>query len=169
MKESIDKVAVREMQFEDIVVVYHLGESLYTADKWPVLYRNWDEYEIIERFISDQQFCFVAEIGTKIVGFSIGTIIEKPKSSWSYGYMLWIGVSPKAQGLGVGQKLMQRLTRKFIEEGAKMMMVDTASENEKAISFFKKKGFDNIDDHVYMTKNLLDDPYYQTLKKRGDI
>ncbi len=50
-----------------------------------------------------------------------------------------------------------------------MMMLDTAKDNEQAIGFFKKKGFDKIDEHLYMTKNLLDEPYYQTLKERGEI
>ena len=157
------------MYFEDLVPVYRLGSKLYTADKWPVLYRNWDEYEIIERFISDQEFCFVAENKNKIVGFAIGTIIEKPTGSWSYGYMLWIGVDPKQQGSGLGKRLVQKMTRTFIEKGAKMMMVDTARDNEKAIRFFTKRGFSDIEDHVYMTKNLLDEPYYKKLKKDGTI
>lgn len=35
----------------------------------------------------------------------LGTTIEKRHSSWKYGYLLWLGVSPQAQRLGVGKKL----------------------------------------------------------------
>ena len=169
MKAKNDKVVIREMAFDDLPTVFHLGESLFVADKWPVLYRTWDEYEIMERFLSDSQFCFVAEQGKIIVGFVIGTIIEKTRGSWRYGYLSWLGVHNELQSKGIGQKLINKLTRVFIKEGANMMMIDTASKNTKAIDFFRKKGFDHIDEHVYMTKNLLDSPYYKTLKKKGEI
>jgi ribosomal protein S18 acetylase RimI-like enzyme len=170
MKAKNDKVVViREMEFDDLPTVFHLGETLFAAGKWPVLYRIWDEYEIMERFLSDQQFCFVALVDKKIVGFIIGCITEKAHGAWSYGYVHWLGIREKYQSQGLGRKMLNKLTHKFIEEGAKMMMADTASNNEKAIAFFKKRGFDDIDPHVYMTKNLLDEPYYQALKERGEL
>ena len=169
MKAKNDKVIIRELEFDDLPAVFHLGETLFTAGKWPVLYRHWDEYEVLERFLSDNEYCFVAEREEKIVGFAIGTLIRKSKGSWTYGYLIWLGIDQKFQGKGIGKNLLNRLTRRLIENGAKMMMVDTASDNTQAIEFFKKKGFDNIDPHVYLTKNLLDNPYYKTLKKRGVI
>lgn len=169
MKAKNDKVVIREMEFDDLPTAFHLGESLFTAGKWPVLYRTWDEYEIIERFLSDNEFCFVAERGKKLVGFVIGTLIEKAKGSWAYGYLIWLGVDLEHQGQGIGLKLINKITRRFIQEGAKMMMIDTAGNHAKNIEFFKKRGFDKSEPHVYMTKNLLDTSYYKTLKKRGEI
>ncbi|MBT7736141.1 GNAT family N-acetyltransferase [Candidatus Peregrinibacteria bacterium] len=151
---SLKKIIIREMEFDDLKTVFALGESLFTADKWPVLYRTWDEYEIIERFISDSEFCLVAESGDKIVGFALGTIIEKKKSKWGYGYLLWLGVSKKSQGLGVGRKLINALTKRFVKGGVNIMMADTAEDNEEAQNFFKKHGFDKEEKHVYMFKNL---------------
>ena len=169
MKAKNDKVLIREMQFDDLPTVFHLGESLFTAGKSPVLYRTWDEYEIMERFIADQQFCFVAESEGKIIGFAIGTIIEKARAAWSYGYLSWIGIDPAFQGQGIGKNLINRMTRKFISEGARMMMLDTAADNTSAIRFFKRKGFHNVEQHIYLSKPLVDEPYYKTLKKRGEI
>lgn len=169
MKVKNDKVVIREMEFDDLAPVFHLGEQLFTAGKSPVLYRSWDEYEIMERFISDKQFCYVAEFDKKIVGFSIGTIIEKSHAAWSYGYLCWIGIDPAFQGKGMGRTMINRMTRKFIAEGARMMMLDTAADNEKAINFFKKKGFHRAEQHVYLSKSLVDEPHYKLLKKRGDI
>ena len=51
---------IREMKLEDIPAVYALGEAVFTADKWPSLYRTWDEYEPITLFSTDGDFCFVA-------------------------------------------------------------------------------------------------------------
>ena len=55
-------VAVREMELEDLPKVYALGEKVFTADKWPNLYRTWDEYEIVDRFAADGETCLVAEL-----------------------------------------------------------------------------------------------------------
>lgn len=145
-------VRIRPLEFDDLSPVYHLGAKLFTAAKWPVLYRTWDQYEILERFIGDPGLCVVAESNEEIVGFAIGTIIEK--SSWSYGYLLWLGVDERMQSLGVGKKLHDKMERLFIKEGARIMMIDTASDNEKALAFFKRQGFDNIEEHVYLTKSL---------------
>lgn len=154
------------MEFTDLQEVYVLGTKLFTAEKWPVLYRTWDEYEIIERFISDPEFCLVAEDDDKIVGFALGTLIEKPKAAWVYGYLLWLGVDDVAQNLGVGKKLHAKMTKLFIEEGARIMMVDTARDNERAIGFFKKRGFDSVEEHVYMTKYLGGHPHYKAKRKK---
>ena len=54
-------VVIREMELEDLPAVYALGESVFTADKWPSLYRTWDEYEPVGLFNSDGDFCFVAD------------------------------------------------------------------------------------------------------------
>ena len=43
-------VDVREMVLEDLAAVYALGEAVFTADKWPSLYRTWDEYEPVSLY-----------------------------------------------------------------------------------------------------------------------
>jgi ribosomal protein S18 acetylase RimI-like enzyme len=40
------------------------------------------------------------------------------------------------------------------EQGVRMIIVDTAADNEAAIRFFRKQGFGNVQEHVYMTLNL---------------
>ena len=145
-------VRIRQLEFDDLSPVYYLGTSLFTAEKWPVLYRTWDEYEILERFMSDSEFSLVAEKGDELVGFAIGTIIEK--HSWSYGYLLWLGVREDVQNEGVGKKLYEKMEMLFRKAGARIMMVDTAYDHKKAIAFFKKRGFENVEKHVYLTKGL---------------
>lgn len=153
-RESGGSVVVREMELEDLHRVYALGEKVFTADKWPNLYRTWDEYEIVDRFAADGETCLVAELDGEVVGFSLGTVIEKRHSAWNYGYLLWLGVDPDVGPLGVGSKLFSRMQELFIEGGARMMLVDTATENERALQFFRKQGFGNETGHVYLSKNL---------------
>ena len=78
-KES--NIEVRQMEIGDLADVFHLGERLFTADKWPALYRTWDEFEVVSFYASDTDTCFVATRDDKVVGFALGNIIEKEKKS----------------------------------------------------------------------------------------
>ncbi len=164
-KEQSPEVTIREMQLEDLYKVFRLGEEVFTAELWPNLYRTWDEYEVVDLFSSDGEFCLVAEQETRIVGFALGTYIDKRHSAWSYGYLLWLGVAPDARRTGVARRLLNRLTAQFIEEGARMMILDTEVENEGAIRFFETMGFGNEVKHVYLSRNLMSHPDYK--KKRA--
>jgi ribosomal protein S18 acetylase RimI-like enzyme len=158
-------VIVREMELEDLPAVYALGEAVFTADKWPSLYRTWDEYEAVGLFHSDGEFCFVADKSDRLVGFALGSLIDKRKSAWSYGYLTWLAVDPGLKRSGIATLLMEEITTAFIRAGARMMIVDTDAENDTAISFFRRHDFRNEDRHVYLSKNLTTHPDYQRLRR----
>lgn len=154
---SADKasIEIREMEFEDLQKVFRLGEKLFTPDEWPNLYRTWDEYEILERFMNDNEFCLVAEAnGRSLAGFAIGTVIDKRRSAWKYGYLIWIGSSPRWRKQQIGSKLLKKMSNLFVKAGVRMMLADTEVTNEKALRFLKKHGFGNEQQHVYLSKNL---------------
>jgi acetyl esterase len=158
---------IREMELEDLYRVYALGELLYTAEDWPNLYRTWDETDLINNYTSDGEFCWVAETDTgEIVGFALGAMLEKRRNAWVYGWVDWLGVHSAWQGKGVGKRLLDKLTDLFIEEGARMILIDTEADNEKALRFFKKEGFGNPNEHVYLSRNLTHDPEYLKRKQR---
>ncbi len=154
-------VHIREMTIDDLPVVFALGERLFRAEDLPTLYRTWDEYEIVDLFSSDGQFCLVAEHEEETVGFVAGTVIEKRHSAWSYGYLAWLGIAPDHEGRGIARKLVARLTELFIEAGARIMLLDTEADNARAIKVFEELGFGNPVRHVYMTRNLTRLPEYQ--------
>lgn len=148
------QISVRLMELDDIPLVYHLGEELFGADEFTVLHRTWDEYEVVDLFQSDGDFCFVAETDERLAGFALGTIIDKPRSSWTYGWLLWLGVDPAFQKSGVGQKLFKRYRIAALEAGARILMVDTEADNTKALRFFGKLGFNSKQEHVYLAVNI---------------
>jgi hypothetical protein len=39
-----------------------------------------------------------------LVGFALGTTYEEESGDWKYGYILWMGVSPRRQGGGLGRQ-----------------------------------------------------------------
>lgn len=172
-------ITIRTMELRDLPKVHALGEELFTAEKWPALYRTWDEYEIVEFFAADGDFCLVAVIEAdekednadededdeQVVGFCLGTLLEKRHSAWSYGYLVWMGVDASLKGRGIGRKLLDHLTDLFVENGARMMLVDTAAKNEGALRFFRGQGFGHELEHVYLSRNL--DKHPKAVKRRA--
>jgi len=150
-KEEID---VRDMTIDDLAAVFHLGEQLFTSEFSQSMYRTWDEYEITNLFNTETELCLVAELAGEIVGFALGTTVEKQHSSWKYGYLVWIGVRPGLQKAGAGQKLFAEIRHRMVEQGVRMIVIDTDADNLGGIQFFKKLGFDKMQQHVYMTLNL---------------
>ena len=157
-------VRIREMTIDDLSEVFHIGEEIFTSEYSPVLYRTWDEYEITTLFNSDSELCLVAEADEEILGFALGTTVEKQHSAWKYGYLVWLGVRRGLQKGGTGEKLFRELKRRMVEQGVRMMIIDTDADNEAGIRFFKKQGFGNIQQHVYMTLNLSRRPR----RRKGD-
>ncbi|MEJ2491711.1 MAG: GNAT family N-acetyltransferase [Desulfuromonadales bacterium] len=152
--ENEDVLDIRNMTIDDLAEVFHLGEDLFTSDYSPSMYRTWDEYEITTLFNSDSELCLVAEYGDEIVGFALGTTVEKSNSAWKYGYLVWIGVRRGIQKKGVGDGLFHEIRKRMEEQGVRMILIDTDADNEAGIRFFKKHGFGSVRKHVYMTLNL---------------
>ena len=151
-KRKLD-IEIREMEVDDIPAVFHLGERVFTAEKTPTLYRTWDEFEVVSMFTSDQEYCLVAELDKQIIGFVLGNVIAKRKSAWKYGYLVWLVVSPDYQRMGIASKLFNRFTDKMTEDGVRIFIVDTEADNLEALHFFRAKGFNSPEQHIYMTYN----------------
>jgi len=166
MPSSNKAIEVREMELEDLPGVYALGEAVFTADRWPSLYRTWDEYEPVGLFHSDGEFCLVAEYEGRLAGFALGSLIDKRNSSWSYGYLTWLAVNPEMKRIGIASLLIEEITEAFIRAGARMMIVDTDASNKAAIRLFHKHRFLREDRHVYLSKNLTSHPDYRRLRRK---
>jgi ribosomal protein S18 acetylase RimI-like enzyme len=156
---------IRELQIDDLPAVYALGERLFSADRLPILYRTWDENDLASLFASDRETCLVVEGDGGILGFVLGSVLEKRRGAWTYGYVEWIGVEPGAARHGVGRRLLRALTDRFIELGVRMIIVDTQADNRSAIEFFKSLGFGQEHMHVYMSLNLTGHPEYQRRRR----
>ncbi|MEH1865286.1 MAG: GNAT family N-acetyltransferase [Nostoc sp.] len=159
--DETEAIYVRELGIDDIAPVYHLGEGLFTSDLYPYLYRTWDEWEVIGLYNTDPEYCLVAETEGELAGFILGTIITK--ASWTYGYIIWLGVSPKYQRRGVADKLVDKVVARMIEDGARFMLVDTDPTNTSALKFFNRKGFGNTRQHIFLSMNLSKHEYYGRL------
>ena len=160
-----DPLRIREMTIDDFSEVFHIGEEVFTVEYSQNLYRTWDEYEITTLFNSDNELCLVAESGGKILGFALGTTVNKHNSPWKYGYLVWLGVRPATQKGLVGSMLFKEIKRRMRDQGVRIIMIDTSADNQPAIRFFQKQGFSDIQEHVYMSLNLSRKPKKRAGKK----
>ena len=158
------ELEIREMEIDDLPAVFHLGEQIFTSETVPTLYRTWDEFEVTSLFNADPEFCLVAEVDDATVGFILGTTVTKTKSAWKYGYVVWLAVVPELQREGLGSRLFDKLAEKMIEDGVRIFMVDTEASNGPALRFFKKKGFGNPEEQIYLTLNVKS---YQESQRKG--
>ena len=158
--KPVPPVEIREMELRDVAEVFELGQKLFTADEWPSLYRSWDDHELAQLFSHEAETCLVAEADGRVVGFALGRVMEKPRSAWRYGWLLWLGVEKRFKRAGVATRLVNQLKGLFIERDARIMLVDTAAKNHGALAFFRRSGFGQEIRHVYLSQNLENDPRY---------
>ena len=155
-KKKKSSVVVRQMEIDDLALVFHLGEKLFTAREVPNLYRTWDEYEVVNLYQSDPELCLVAVSAEEIVGFILGSTIEKTHSAWKYGHLIWLGTEPELQRKGIALKLFKHFRDLMLEDGVRMLLTDTEADNLPALHFFRKMGFGHPQQHIYLTLNLSD-------------
>ena len=148
------RIHIRNMEIDDLHPVYLIGEQIFT-EKSANLYNFWDEHLVLHSYMSDPDLCAVATVKQgntdKVVGFCFGTTIEKPRSSWKYGYLVWLGCSSEYQGLGLASQLYNVMLEMFLLEKCRIVMIDTQLNNEGALKFFRSKGFGQEEEHVYLS------------------
>ena len=166
-KKKKSSVVIRQMEIDDLAEVFHLGEKIFTAREVPNLYRTWDEYEVVNLFQSDPEFCLVAESDDQLVGFILGSTIEKTHSAWKYGHLIWLGTEPDFQRQGVAVKLFGYFQNLMLESGVRMLLTDTEADNLAALHFFRKMGFGQPQQHIYLTLNISDQQR-QLKEKKGN-
>jgi len=153
LTQPID-IRIRPVTIDYLPAIFHLGERLFTPQGASNLYRTWDEYEVTHLFNAEPEYMMVADTGDKVVGFLLGSVIEKRNTAWNYGHVLWLGIDQAFARQGIAGRLFDRYRDLVQAAGVRMLIVDTQGDNDNAIQFFRTKGFSNPIDHVYMTLNL---------------
>jgi ribosomal protein S18 acetylase RimI-like enzyme len=147
-------VEIRPATIDDLADIFHLGEKLFLPREVSNLYRTWDEYEVTGLFNSEPEHMLVAECEGRLVGFAMGTVIEKNATAWTYGHLVWLGVDTDYSRHGIAGELFDAFSELMRKSRVRILLIDTQKDNHAAIRFFKKKGFTNPIAHVYMSLNL---------------
>jgi len=101
----------------------------------------WSE-DLIERMVSDAlreqpDGVFVAEIGGRVAGFAIVMYRD-----WlNIAYLDFIQVRTGFIGKGVGHRLIEKCKNWAGDRGARIIYTETGADNERAVRFYKRHGF----------------------------
>jgi ribosomal-protein-alanine N-acetyltransferase len=79
--------------------------------------------------------CVVAEADGKIAGFCISA------RQGERGYIVTIDVLPQFRRLHVGTTLLDEIERRLAANGVREVALETATDNESAVAFWKKHGY----------------------------
>merc|ERR1712137_1080370 len=150
---SSPRIHIRLMEIQDIWPVYELGTRIFT-EQTRNLYRFWDETAVTTAYEMDGELALVAESEGRVVGFALGSALEKEDAT--YGYLIWLAVCPQAHNAGIGRRLYAayegRLRAEYPE--VQTVMIDTQASNAGALRFFARYHYQLTDTFVYVCKSL---------------
>lgn len=98
----------------------------------------WSE-EFQERYLNDSQ-----NLPARMMGF--GSVEALEPYADEYPAHLHIDLMPSIQGQGVGTQLITALVEHLKAKKIRGLILDVAADNERAIRFYKKNGFQVLHD-----------------------
>ncbi|MHC6177259.1 ribosomal protein S18-alanine N-acetyltransferase [Glutamicibacter sp. X7] len=123
---------LRRMTAEDLPEVQALETELFPGDPWPL------EGFVAELEQTETRDYWVYESAGEIIGYAgLCTVAD-------FADVQTIGVSPAAQGQGLGRLLMNTLIAKAQERGAEQVMLEVRVDNPVAIGLYASLGFEKI-------------------------
>jgi len=78
----------------------------------------------------------VASLDSYILGFISGVIVSKDTSR-----ILMLAVRPNHRNKGIGSNLLQNFIERSAQKGMKKITLEVRVSSEKAINFYREKGF----------------------------
>lgn len=133
-------------KLQDLNDEVFVDNSKYDSD----LKMDWAQSPAGKKYFTEtlnnpEAICFLAEEN----GTPIGYIAAAPKE---FGHRLSkyieienMGVSPDYRSKGIGSQLIEKVLEEARERGFKRAYVSSYSGNTKAVNFYEKKGFSQID------------------------
>lgn len=106
------------------------------------LRRSDEPDEIQKKLQRDPDLFLVAESGGKMVGTVIGGFDGRR------GMVYHLAVIPQYRKKGIGEMLMDELERRLKAKGCIRCYLLVTTENDNAMRFYKKRGWEHMD-HVY--------------------
>ncbi|HWI56741.1 MAG TPA: GNAT family N-acetyltransferase [Bacillota bacterium] len=157
------------MAIEDISTIVELGNTVFSAEVAPTLYRAWDEAEVLRLYAAHKETCMVATQKDKLVGFGLGSLLTKPGNPWRYGWVEWLAVNPTCKRQHIARRLLKLLRERFVAMEVRIMLVDTYAGNRPALNLFRNFGFGQEVKHVYLSMNLDSHPRALERKFGDDV
>ena len=129
MKVPALKFILRDYQAEDFGTLIEIDQACYEPG---VAYSQRDMRAYLQ---FPGAACVLAETSRGIAGFCISA------RQRARGYIVTIDVLGKYRKLGVGSALLREMERRLAANGVREIGLQTATDNEYAIAFWKKHGY----------------------------
>lgn len=125
------QVAIRKFQVKDLKRVYEIEKESF---KDP-----YNPFFLLQLYELFSDTFLVAEVGGRVVGYIIARRVG------TRGHIIAIAVDPKYRGRGIGTILMQVILEKLKKRGVEIVWLEVRISNKRAISFYRKLGFEYTD------------------------
>lgn len=154
------QLKIRRIKRDDIPKVVELKKSSM-GPVWDEADISYDERSLRKflqhRIVNDRMiaaFTDENEEGEKILGFLHSTTFKDVVSSNKVREILTIVIHPDHFGQGIARELMENERMDAKEDEVDIMKLETLSENERALEFYKKQEFE--EKKKVMTRELDD-------------
>jgi len=129
VKVPVLKFILRDYKDEDFDTLIEIDQACYEPG---VAYSKRDMRAYLQ-FPGAE--CVLAETSRGIVGFCISA------RQRTRGYIVTIDVVEKYRKLGAGAALLREMERRLAANGVREIGLETATDNQSAIAFWKKHGY----------------------------
>jgi ribosomal protein S18 acetylase RimI-like enzyme len=123
------KFILRDYRDEDFDTLIEIDQACYEPG---VAYSKRDMLAYLQFSGAE---CVLAQTSREIVGFCISARLR------ARGYIVTIDVLEKYRKLGAGSALLREVERRLATNGVREIGLETATDNESAIAFWKKHGY----------------------------
>ena len=128
--QEAGSVIIREMEREDLKQVCGLEKEIFSLP--------WSREGFLYSMNSPYEICLAAKVDETIAGYAVLMI------SFDEGTISNIAVGEAFRGQGIGEKLLRELIRRGNAKGAERFTLEVRVSNSKAISLYRKLGFESV-------------------------
>ena len=133
----MDKLQIRRLREEDAEAVGQIYAAITMKAADPDFKRVVEEHARRE-----DEACFVAERGGKVVGFMISYILTAGFGMAKSAWIATLGVDPNFMGQGIGASLAEEIFTYYKGQGIENVYTSVRWDSTDMLSFFKTLGFD---------------------------
>lgn len=146
-------IELKELQSEDFDQIKDLFRSVFMAPPWNDDWSDENQLDLYLHEIMDVPLSlnYGLYVDEKLVGISLGKI-----KHWCGGTEYFIEelcIKTDMQSKGLGSKFMNLIENNIIKKDVQQIFLIT-QRTVPAYSFYKKKGFHEIEEHASMFKEL---------------
>ncbi|MDW8245297.1 MAG: GNAT family N-acetyltransferase [Sandaracinaceae bacterium] len=165
------EITVRRMHRRDINRVWEfLKRTFRDVNRETVEYQRPHSKERFAEIYDDEgveQLIF--EIGGEIVGYAQCSYEVSGSDNWVNPryfesrnmrplFVEELATHPDYQGIGVGSFMLEQLEHLARIHGCTHLVLEVAENNERALGFYRKRGFTKLDAAIFMAKRIEREP-----------